>query len=733
MSSIFFRFAQKTFGIATLALLTLAQSGLSQAPDPDQLISARLFSDSKTVKPGEAVWLGVEIEIEKGWHVYWKTSGDTGLPTEIEWTVPEEAMVEPLLYPTPYFYEYQDSASYAYKGKILLLSRLTLSADMEIPGNISIGCNLSALVCNESNCLPYGKELGIELSAGTKTVLDPKMAEKILVSAQTRPTAIPEGSSVSALAKGESVGIEWQARDLEKLEIEEFDFFAEGDFFDHAFRPKFARTEGGHLLATLRKSDSADGLPGLVRGVLAHPSLDRAWSVNLSIDQAVYGKASETLENSSLSVDAGSEASESELPFLWALLGMILVALAVWTYGKTNQPANSSVQKTRGRLLALAFLGSGIWLGCPKDKDDSGLRWEEWSPERQESLLAEGRAVYVDYTAKWCQSCQFNKRVYESAEVIDQFNELDVVTLKADWTKRGPLILKSLESFGRKGVPLNVYYPPAGEGGGPSPSTPKSSPDATEPIVFSEVLTEDSVLTVLKTGEPYLVPESGGFASILGFAFLGGLILNLMPCVFPVLGLKIMSFVKQAGEEKSKISRHGVIFTCGVVLSFWMLVGVLFALRETLGEDLGWGFQLQEPVFVFVLAAFLLIFAMSLSGVFEIGLSLTGVGSELSRKSGYAGSFFSGVLATVVATPCMAPFLGVAVGAALTMEIVPAFGIFTSVAIGLSFPYLSLSIFPGWISKLPKPGAWMDTFKQAMAFPLYATVAWLLWTLASLL
>ena len=230
-----------------------------------------------------------------------------------------------------------------------------------------------------------------------------------------------------------------------------------------------------------------------------------------------------------------------------------------------------------------------------------------------------------------------------------------------------------------------------------------------------------------------MVPESGGFASILGFAFLGGLILNLMPCVFPVLGLKIMSFVKQAGEEKSKISRHGVIFTCGVVLSFWVLVGVLFALRETLGEDLGWGFQLQEPVFVFVLAAFLLIFAMSLSGVFEIGLSLTGVGSELSRKSGYAGSFFSGVLATVVATPCMAPFLGVAVGAALTMEIIPAFGIFTSVAIGLSFPYLSLSIFPGWISKLPKPGAWMDTFKQAMAFPLYATVAWLLWTLASLL
>ena len=351
------------FRFATLVFLIFAQSASGQVPDPDQLISARLFSDSSKVRPGDSIWLGVEIEIEKGWHVYWKTSGDTGLPTEIEWTVPEGAMVEPLLYPTPYFYEYQDSASYAYKGKILLLSRLTLSADKEISETVSIGCDLSALVCDESNCLPYGKELRLELSVGTRTVPDPAMGEKILSSAQTRPTEIPEGSNVSAIAKGQSVGIEWQAQVLEKLELEEFDFFAEGDFFDHAFRPTFARTESGHLLATLRKSESADGLPDLVRGVLAHPSLERAWSVNLSIDQAVYGKASETLKNSSLSLDAGSEPSESELPFLWVLLGMILVALAVWVYGKTNHPANSSVQKTRGRLLALlSWSGYLAWL-----------------------------------------------------------------------------------------------------------------------------------------------------------------------------------------------------------------------------------------------------------------------------------------------------------------------------------------------------------------------------------
>ncbi len=206
-----------------------------------------------------------------------------------------------------------------------------------------------------------------------------------------------------------------------------------------------------------------------------------------------------------------------------------------------------------------------------------------------------------------------------------------------------------------------------------------------------------------------------------------------MPCVFPVIGLKVMSFVKQAGEDPAHIKKHGLIFTLGVILSFWLLVGTLLGLRETLSEDLGWGFQLQEPVFVFALAVFLLIFAMSLSGVFEIGMSLTGVGAKLTQTGGLSSSFFSGVLATVVATPCMAPFLGVAVGAALTMEWLPAFTVFTAVALGLSAPYLLLSIFPKWMSRLPKPGAWMDTFKQAMAFPLYGTVAWLLWTLQSLL
>ena len=194
-----------------------------------------------------------------------------------------------------------------------------------------------------------------------------------------------------------------------------------------------------------------------------------------------------------------------------------------------------------------------------------------------------------------------------------------------------------------------------------------------------------------------------------------------------------MGFVKQSGTDHRLISRHGQVFTLGVLLSFWMIVGVLILMRQGLEQEFGWGFQLQEPLFVLVLAVFLFLFGLSLSGVFDMGISVTGIGSGLSQKSGLVGSFFSGVLATVVATPCMAPFLGVAIGAALTMSPLASFSVFTCIAIGLSTPYLLLSYFPKWLEKLPKPGAWMETFKQFMAFPIYATVAWLIWTLCSLI
>ncbi len=233
-----------------------------------------------------------------------------------------------------------------------------------------------------------------------------------------------------------------------------------------------------------------------------------------------------------------------------------------------------------------------------------------------------------------------------------------------------------------------------------------------------------------QTGDIELIPTNttSGFLPTLLLGFIGGLILNLMPCVFPVLGIKVMGFVQQAGEDRKKVVAHGLTFTAGVLVSFWTLAGVLLALRAG-GQELGWGFQLQSPSFVFALMVFLFAFGLNLAGVFEFGTSAVGVGSKLTGSGALSGSFFSGVLATVVATPCAAPFLAPALGAALSLPAPSSLMLFTSIALGLAAPYLILSLKPELTHFLPKPGAWMETFKQAMAFPLFGTAAYLLWVL----
>jgi len=224
---------------------------------------------------------------------------------------------------------------------------------------------------------------------------------------------------------------------------------------------------------------------------------------------------------------------------------------------------------------------------------------------------------------------------------------------------------------------------------------------------------------------------------ILGGMFFGGLILNLMPCVFPVIGLKIMGFVQQAGENRRSIALHGVTFALGVLASFAALSGILFAIRTAAlknGTELkGWGYQLQDPWVVVILLLLMFILGLNMFGLFEIGASATSVGGKLQSKTGHTGSFFSGVLATVVATPCSAPFLGVAIGAAMALPAYQFFPAFGAMAMGLAMPYLTLSLAPHLVEKLPRPGAWMESFKQAMSFLLFASAAGLLWVYSGLL
>ncbi|MGD0891276.1 MAG: thioredoxin family protein [Terracidiphilus sp.] len=230
------------------------------------------------------------------------------------------------------------------------------------------------------------------------------------------------------------------------------------------------------------------------------------------------------------------------------------------------------------------------------------------------------------------------------------------------------------------------------------------------------------------TGAPALA--WGPLARATGLAFLGGLLLNLMPCVFPVLFLKGLALVHTGHKELHNLRTHGLVYALGILVSFWVLVGALLGLRAA-GATLGWGFQFQSPVFLALMAGLLFFLGLSLAGQFEIGLTLTSAGGSLAQKQGYSGSFFTGVLAVVVATPCTAPFMGAAIGYALAQSPAVTFAVFTALALGLAAPYVALTLQPAWTRLLPKPGAWMEVLRQAVAVPIFATVIWLAWSLTS--
>ncbi len=214
-----------------------------------------------------------------------------------------------------------------------------------------------------------------------------------------------------------------------------------------------------------------------------------------------------------------------------------------------------------------------------------------------------------------------------------------------------------------------------------------------------------------------------GLARFLLFAFLGGILLNAMPCVLPVVSLKILSLVSHANDEHGKLLRLGLSLAAGVLVSFLVLAGVVIALQSA-GEHIGWGFQFQSPAFVAGLAVVIFVFSLSLLGVFEIHLPVGGIGG--AHRRAHLDAFMNGVLTTVLATPCTAPMLGPAVGFAFTQPPIVIIAIFLSVGMGLMLPYLLLTMHPGWLRFVPKPGAWMVTFKQVMGFLLLATLLWLL-------
>ena len=344
--------------------------------------------------------------------------------------------------------------------------------------------------------------------------------------------------------------------------------------------------------------------------------------------------------------------------------------------------------------------------------------WQPWSPEAQAKALAEGKTVYIDFTARWCATCQVNKRVYTQGQVAKALSSSGVVMLKADWTKKDEVIAQELGKYGRTGIPLNVFL----KAGQP-------------PAILSEALTGTEVLAALKSvseGKAYQAETTThSFFIWMLLAFGGGVLLNLMPCVFPMIGLKVLGFAKEAGASRRTVVLNGLLYSAGVIASFLVLALLIIGLKSG-GSSVGWGFQMQSPGFVLGTCVLMIVLGLSLAGVFEIGTGLGGVSA--GDGEGRTATFLSGVLATVVATPCTAPGLGAALGFALDKDRSTAETLlfFTVIGLGMALPYLLLSVFPRLAAMLPRPGEWMESLKQGMSFPLFGYALYLLWVLNAL-
>ena len=487
-----------------------------ESSDP---VKVSLYAEADAISPGGTTYLGLNFKIDPQWHIYWKNPGDSGLPVNVTWKLPEGVEAGPLEWPTPHRISLAGLVTYGFEDEVTLLVPLSISENMKVGQSILIEARVFWLMCKEV-CLPGNADISIEL-----------------------PIASSSGES------------------------SDFQVFEEA-------RTQFPEVNDQWLLST----NSVGGT--LEVRIEGETSMAKDWYF-FAESQDVFDP------------NAEQKATYDE-------------------YGSI--------------LLQLPFL--------------SGM----------ESPKETFRGILTNDIGSWK-------------------------------------------------VNLNE------EGG-----TPIDQVDFGEARSF-----EHSLLNL-------------GLPGWLVLAFVGGLILNVMPCVLPVLSLKVFSLVKHSGESRRQVFTHALAYTIGVVGSFLLLAGAVFALKA-LGEGIGWGFQLQSPGFVVVLAMLLFMFGLNMLGVFEIGMGLVGADAKVLARKGLAGSFGMGVLAAVVGAPCMGPMIASVSGVAIQASISTGLLLFGVMGLGLASPFLFLAAFPKLVACLPKPGAWMEVFKQSMGFLLILSVVFLVYVL----
>jgi len=508
-----------------LLVLFAAGPAFGQTVVQAENVRAELLADVAAVKAGEPFWVGLRQTIRPKWHTYWKNPGESGLPTEIKWTLPAGVTADPIVWPTPNLFNIGGVINYGYQDETVLLVRITPPADLS-GSSLKLAAEANWLVC-EDVCIPE----------------DGKFELSLPIAAAATPASPVTRAIFDKARRNVPMESPWPAR------------------------YGVAKSGDPTLIVEAR------GLkPDTIRDVYFFP--------------------------------------------------------AEW--GPVASLAKQSAQVT----------ADGIRI--PLKKGDA----KTTPPER----LA-GTLVLTEKTA--------------DGEIRQAFD----VSAKLDPTF----------------VPTSSLAAAAGN-------------------------------------------EQLSLVQALLFALLGGLILNLMPCVFPVLAMKAAALARLAGQGRREMRRDGLAYTAGVLVSFAVMAAIVVAIRASVGE-VSWGFQFQSPVFSLLIAYLFFVVGLNLSGVYEIGGRFAGVGQGLAARGGTVGSFFTGALAVIVATPCTAPFMAAALGFALSQPAPQTVAVLLAVGLGLALPYLLLSITPALQRLMPRPGPWMDRLRQFLAFPMYASAVWMIWVL----
>ncbi|MEM0928422.1 MAG: protein-disulfide reductase DsbD domain-containing protein [Pseudomonadota bacterium] len=505
------------FVLAFLLLITpaAAQSGAWVTTGHAE---SRLIAEKTAAVPGETLWLALDQQLEEGWHVYWKNPGDSGLPLELSWTLPEGFEAGEIGYPLPHRLPLGPLMNFGHEGHPLFVVPITVPVDAVTGRTVRIDVFAEWLICLDV-CIPESADLSLAIAVAEEA--DDALRTAAMI--REARSALP--------------------RDL-------------------GLHARFADQDGEVVLA-IEGAPAGDPYifpdeSGLIEPAAAQPSMRTGEDLVFTLTPALKYRA------------APPEA----------LSGVVVVSM-------------------------------------------------------------QGQEVGVLFNAQ-----------------------------------------RSDEALALAAMPAAAVA----EGG-------------------------------------------GNVVLIFAFALLGGLVLNAMPCVFPIVFLKAAGITQLAGADRSEVRKDAYAYTAGVLATFAAMATLLLVLRG-LGAELGWGFHLQSPIAVGLFAVIVFLIGLNLAGLFEVGTSVQGAGQRLTQKKGAAGSFFTGLLAVLVAAPCIGPFLGLPIGYALTAPPAAAIAVFLALGLGLALPYLALAAAPQAASLLPKPGAWMVRVKQLFSFAMFGTVVWLTWVVS---